>query len=142
MRFNTLDLLLTALCMAPGAFAAIGVCRAFGPHSFLLVLPACGLTYLLLSPLIYRLLRLCVLWLPSCPKCHDKNRHYYFPVPRFSWPRDFAVCAMCGAKLELWYRAPNAEGLSEGMTPFLLRWPQSWGRWKPMEQHRPAPPTD
>lgn len=134
MRYNLLDLSIGIVLGAIGAPFGIFLVRRTDIPIYVAIIPFVVISYLVFSPPLYRLLRLRALWLPQCPHCHDKNRYYRFPIPQFRWPRDVIECAICKTTLELWYTKPNDSQLSNSMPVYLLVWPQSWGRWKPIQK--------
>jgi hypothetical protein len=132
MRFSFLDVLLTGFVSTLGLFLGMFLVRFAGVERFELFIDwlMALLAYLLITPSLYRKLRLRPLHLPRCPYCKDMARHYWFEKPLADWPRDVVICAICKAPLELWYEVPEAAKVSETMSSYQLVWPQSWGRWR------------
>lgn len=131
MRFNLIDVLIGVALMSIGPLLALVI---LGPESRRLLLPL-GLlfgtvTYLVLSPPLYRRFRMRPMWFPKCPTCKDKNRWFYFTKPKPDWPRDLSICSGCRADVELWYESPKDADVSSTTPSFELLWPQSWGRWR------------
>ena len=126
MRFNLIDVLIGVSLMLVGT-SLTHFTLGFEPRQYLLPagLLAGAITYLLLSPLIYRRFRIRPMWFPKCPVCKDKNRWFRFVDRKPNWPRDRIVCSSCSADVELWYERPNKADVATTTPGFELLWPQS-----------------
>src|SRR5438132_438423 len=134
MRYSLLDLLIATVASLPGLLVGMFLGRYLhnAPLALLLTVSLAAVAYLLVTPPIYRQFHWRPVWLPRCPRCHDKDRHYWYEKPKPEWPRDVVKCAICGTALELWYESPRDEQVSTAMPSFRLVWPQSCGRWRPI----------
>ena len=131
MRFRLLDLLVTGVVCLIGAFTGLFIQRHFASSSrdWPFFYGFAVISYVLLTPIIYRIFRLKALWLPKCPNCGSKHRHYIWHIEESIWPREVIYCGTCKQKIILWYSIIKKKE-DTAVPQYLLLWPQSWGRWK------------
>jgi hypothetical protein len=134
MRFSLIDLLIAiaieGLSMGLVLWGAhwMGFGRISGALWLTLTLTLGVVLYLLITPPIYRRLRMFPLFLPVCPYCKRRPGSYRFLE---SAPLRFVVaCSNCERTMELWLERPAAADISTTMPSLLWSWPQSIGRWR------------
>ena len=125
MRYGLRDVLIgTAVFTLANLLSSLCVERKFAPW---LWVPLGTFLYLVVTPPLYRWLRLMPLMLPRCPQC--KLREGY-DVESRQWPKIVGTCFHCQQRVELWWRPPAPEAVSKTIPSILLVWPESIGRWK------------
>jgi hypothetical protein len=134
MRFTVFDLLILVATYLPGNLLGLYISHKHFPGKIELVVALLSgfLSYMAITPPLYRWLHLRPLLLPRCPYCHDKDRFYYRPKIQPDWPIGELICAKCGKMVELWYDDPYPTPPDRGLVRFKLLWPYSFGRWRRM----------
>jgi hypothetical protein len=106
-------------------------------HEGVLFLFSCllGATfYLIISPPIYRLLRLRPVLVPKCPHCGQLPGRV--EVIEVCGPRYVVICGKCNKKFEIWYVRPANKDVSTEVPSAYPSWPQSIGRWRLIEKKK------
>lgn len=132
MRFSLIDLLIETACIASGFAASNGVGRWTGYHFFemniVFGILMSAIVFIIVTPPIYRWLRLLPLFIPPCPHC--KRRPGAYRITEARWPRHVIICSRCEKPTELWWRKPAVTDVSKTMPSVVLSWPESIGRWR------------
>ncbi len=144
MRFRILDILLHCVVSWASILASFLVHFQFGPAlpewAFFYVLASIAwfaiIAHMVLTSIIYRAFKLKAHWLPKCPTCGNKHRHYFWFVEESVWPSEVVYCGNCNQKVVLFYEETSTHGDDSTVPRFLLLWPQSWGRWKRMGEEK------
>ena len=134
MRFSLIDLLIAIACITLGCVIVGSTLHMFVSEPVsqarmqILGVPVGVIIFLILTPPLYRRLRLLPLFLPVCPHCKQRPGGYH--VLKSVQPPVIVACGHCKQTTELWWRQPAPSDVSKTMPSLLLSWPHSIGRWR------------